>query len=353
MRAAKSIRPFHLLCLFCRVGRGAPLALEHGGRIEELLAFVRERPEAMLELNCNCASVYSVQNPGRGDDVGGPLLNQRRDLRILRLLGMTPGQAKPAADLVEQVADVIKTTEGLCGGGCGSAWRGCPYADKGYFEQSCREPYGALVMARPPAETRAEAKRASAAATASCATLRIRPHHLLCMSCFYGRGVICGNLKPIQEDNLFEAIRRMQENPDIPVELVEGCCMICPPCPRNQKPGNLCLGGGMALRDELKDLEVLYRLGMGYGEVRPARELLRALFRAVPNLHAICSFGVEPDANGTPCQTNEWRPCASLSDRPQSGEAAYRIARLHNLGIAEGAKETADLGRRSGECLNP
>ena len=71
MRAAESIRPFHLLCLFCRIGRGAPLELGHGKRIEELLSFVREHPEAMLELNCNCANVYSVQNPGTGEDAGG------------------------------------------------------------------------------------------------------------------------------------------------------------------------------------------------------------------------------------------------------------------------------------------
>ena len=340
MRAAKSIRPFHLLCLFCRIGRGAPLELEHGKRIEELLAFVREHPEAMLELNCNCANVYAVQNPGTGEDVGGRLLNKRRDLRILRLLGMTPGQAKPAGDLVEQTADVIKTVEGLCGDGSGSVWRGCPYAEKGYFEKSCGVPYGASVLARPPAEARVATKRETAEATASCAALRIRPHHLLCMSCFYGRGMIDGNLQPIQEDNLFEAIRRMQANPDIPVELVEGCCMICPPCSRYQKDGNLCLGGGMALRDELKDLEVLYRLGMNYGETLPARELLRRLYRAVPNLHAICSFGMEADCNGTPCITNEWRPCTSLSERAQSGEAAYRIARLQNLGVAEGAQES-------------
>ena len=333
MKNTKSIRPFHLLCLFCRIGRGTPLELRHGKTIEELLTFVREHPEAMLELNCNCANVYSVQNPGPGDDVGGPLLNKRRDLRILRFLGMTPGQAKPASDLIEQTADVIKTTEGLCSSGLGSEWLGCPYADKGYFEKSCKVPYGISVLPRPSEASRLEIKRCTSESMECCDKLRIRPHHLLCMSCFYGRGIINDNLKPIQEDNLFEAIHRMQENPDIPVQLVEGCCMICPPCSRYKTEGNLCLGGGMALRDELKDLEVLHRLGMSYGEEHPARELLQKLYSSIPNVHAICSFGMDADTNGTPCITNEWRPCGSLAERQQSGEAAYRIARLHNLGV--------------------
>ena len=340
MKASMSVRPFHLLCLFCRVGSGAPLALGHGQAIEGLLAFIREHPDAMLELRCNCGGAYSRQNPGNNEDAGGALLNKRRDLRILRCLGMTPGQAKPAADLVEQVADVIKTPAGFCASGKGDGWAGCPYASKGFFEKSCAVPYGRSVLPQIPAPERLPVKRSTAAAMESCPMLRIRPHHLLCMSCFYGRGIIQNNLNPIDEDNLFEAIHRMQDDPEIPVQLAEGCCMICPPCSRYRSEDNQCLGGGMALRDELKDLEVLYRLGMEYGEVHPARELYTRLFKAVPDLHCICSFGMETDVNGTPCVTNEWRPCASLVERRLCGEAAYRIARIEGLGI-KGVKTEA------------
>ncbi len=333
MNTSRPVRPFHLLCLFCRAGLGGPLELAHGQAIEELLAFILEHPDAMLELRCNCGGAYSCQNPGDGEDMGGTLLNKRRDLRILCCLGMTPGQAKPAADLVEQIGDVIKTPSGFCGGGKGDGWQGCPYARKGFFEKSCAIPYGRSVLPQTPAPERLPVKRSTAAAMESCPMLRIRPHHLLCMACFYGRGIIRNNLKPIDEDNLFEAIHRMQAAPETPVQLVEGCCMICPPCSRYHSEGNQCLGGGMALRDELKDLEVLYRLGMEYGEIHPARELYSRLFKAVPDLHCICSFGMEVDVNGTPYVTNEWRPCASLVERQQYGEAAYRMARIDGLGI--------------------
>lgn len=333
MNNTKSVRPFHLMCLFCRIGRGEKLDLPQSDKVEELLEYVRSNPQGMLELNCNCSNVYSVQNPGTRDDVGGSLLNKRRDLMILRFLKMTPGQAKPADDLIEQIAEAIKTPKYFCSGqGC-DAWEGCPYASSGYYEMTCRVPYGRMVLPQPSPEQRCVLKERDVDMIASAKKLRIRPHHLLCMCCFYGRGIIEGNLKPIDEDNLCEVIYKMQQNPDIPVELVEGCCMICPPCTRYQQKTNWCLGGGMALRDETKDLEVLYKLNLKYGDVLPAAKLYAMLFEKVAHLHEICRFTANLDTNGRPGFTHEWRPCADLFDSNQIGEAAYEIARRDGMGI--------------------
>lgn len=141
------------MCLFCRVGKGSPLDLPQGEKVERLLRSVRRQPQKMLALNCNCSSVYSVQNPGDGDDAGGALLNRRRDLNILRFLKMTPGQVKPAADLVEQVGEVIKSPRNFCAGESGGGeWQGCPYAGSGFYELAHRLPSG-----RPPPGHRAPA----------------------------------------------------------------------------------------------------------------------------------------------------------------------------------------------------
>ncbi len=70
----------------------------------------------------------------------------------------------------------------------------------------------------------------AAAAPGKPSPLDVRPYQLMCMSCFYGART--DELAPIQEDNLFEAIDAIQQNPDIPVTLIRGTCMICPPCSR-------------------------------------------------------------------------------------------------------------------------
>jgi hypothetical protein len=109
------------------------------------------------------------------------------------------------------------------------------------------------------------------------------------MSCFYGRS---GKLAPIQEDNLFEAIDVIQKNPDIAVTLIPGCCMICPPCEKYDPATNLCVGGhSMALRDQKKDLDVLQKLGLKYGDTLPAQKLYQLVYERIHSTRDICGFG--------------------------------------------------------------
>jgi hypothetical protein len=141
------------------------------------------------------------------------------------------------------------------------------------------------------------------------------------MSCFYGAHL--DKLAPIKEDNLFEAIDAIHKNPDIPVTLIPGCCMICPPCSHYDPETNLCLGGrSMALRDQKKDLDVLQKLGLKYGDTLPARQLYELLYERIPSTRDICGWG-----DGE-VRAREWSICGD----PQ-GKETYRKARAAKLGI--------------------
>ena len=150
--------------------------------------------------------------------------------------------------------------------------------------------------------------------------LKIRPHHLMCMTCFYGRQAF----EPIPEDNLYEAIDIIQKNPEIPVELVCGTCMICPPCYNYDPETGHCISPyAMAVRDEFKDLSVLQVLGLTYGDVLPARELYTMLFDKIPSQTQICGYG-----NGE-VTSPEWTVCRA---GPEPGPE-YAKARAEGLGF--------------------
>ena len=168
-------------------------------------------------------------------------------------------------------------------------WRGCAQAGSGNYEKGRALGINAIIPPRDPQE-KAQSKQASAAAIYQAPTLRIRPHHLLCMSCFHGGKD--KKLAPIAEDNLFEAIDVIQKQPDIPVTLIAGVCMICPPCGKYDPANKLCVGGhSMALRDQKKDLDVLQKLGLKYGDTLPARQLFQLLYERILSTREICGYG--------------------------------------------------------------
>jgi hypothetical protein len=99
--------------------------------------------------------------------------------------------------------------------------------------------------------------------------------------------------------------------------------MICPPCHGYDPAGDRCIAGvGMALRDELKDLDVLQRLGMAYGDRLPARELFARLYERIPSTRVICGHG-----DGV-YRGPEWRVCGE-----PEGDARYVKARDEGLGF--------------------
>ena len=316
------VRPYQLMCIVCRIGGGRSQDLGDA-RLSEILAEVREDSAVPIRLRCSADSVYSFQNPGTRDDTPeGELFNAKRDLDVLQKLGLVPGDARPAVDLFERLLAKVSTTKGICGYETVTAdiWRGCPRAASGDYEKGHSLGIGAIIPPRDEQE-KAEFKKASAAAIYQATTLRIRPHHLMCMSCFYGARM--DKLAPIQEDNLFEAIDAIQKNPDVPVTLIRGTCMICPPCSRYDPKTRQCLGGkSMALRDQKKDLDVLQKLGLKYGDTLPARKLYELLYERIPSTRDVCGYGTGEET------AFEWRICGD-----PEGQPSYLKARAAMLGI--------------------
>jgi len=317
------VRPYQLMCVVCRLGegRGDDLGVP---RLTEILRVVRQDRKTPVTLRVNVDTVYCYQNPGHADDTPeGELFNAKRDLDILRRLGLVPGDTRPAVDMFERLLANVPKAEGICGYGpaASATWRGCPRAASGFYEKGHASGIKAILPPRSKAE-KAEFKRRTAAEVYTAKALRIRPHHLLCMSCFYGRSK---KLAPIAEDNLFEAIDAIHKNPEVPVTLVPGPCMICPPCSHYEPSTNLCLGGhSMALRDQKKDLDVLQRLGLKYGDTLPARKLYEMVFQRIASTRDICGY-----VDGKETAT-EWSICSGAVK-----DDGYQKARREKLGIPE------------------
>ncbi|MBI2299242.1 MAG: hypothetical protein HYU66_09935 [Armatimonadetes bacterium] len=312
------IRPYQLLCLVCQAG-GAGLDGARAARLEEILSALRRDPFQPVRLRCNVDSVYAWQNPGTAEDTPeGALFNERRDLAILQRLGLVPGDTRPGWELLQRVYARIGSPADICTYGASG---GCDRALCGALEAGVSAGLATLLPGRP-AEDRAAAKVASAGEVERAGRLFIRPHHLMCITCFHGGREAP---EPIAEDNLCEVWDAIRRNPEIPVTLVRGCCQICPPCSCYDPPTNQCVrNNAMALRDQLKDLTVLSRLGLGYGDTLPARELYQRLFAAVPSTRDVCAYG-DGEVRGW-----EWTIC-----REPEGSTAYVAARRCGLGIPE------------------
>jgi hypothetical protein len=313
------VRPYQVMCIICRIGAGCTDDLGTP-RLTEILKAIRQNPKLPLALRCNVDSTYRYQNPGQAEDSAeGELFNVKRDLDILHKLGLTPGDARPAIDVMERFLEKIPSARGICGyeTQTSETWRGCDQAGSGNYEKGCAKGLAAIIPPRDSQE-KEQAKAASASAVREAKTLRIRPHHLLCMSCFHGGKE---KIEPIVEDNLCEAIDAVQRNPDIPVTLIAGVCMICPPCSRYDAAEKLCLGGhGMGLRDQKKDLDVLQKLGLAFGDTLPARKLFELVFERIRSTYDICGYG-----DGVTTAT-EWSICGqALNDEPYQKAKAARL----------------------------
>jgi len=314
------VRPYELVHVISRIGKGRQDDLGDE-RLTSILRAVRQNPAMPITLRCNVTTAYAYQNPGRARDTPeGELFNVRRDLRILQRMGLVPGDTRPAIELFRRLLENVETAKGILWFGevTSDVWVGEP-RERGHYERGRALGLKAILPLRGTDEM-ARAKRTSTRAMYDADLLKIRPHHLMCMSCFYGGREV---LEPIEEDNLFEAIDIVQRNPEIPIELVCGPCMICPPCHGYDPATGQCIAGiGMSLRDELKDLDVLQRLGLTYGDVFSARELFARLYERIPSTRLICGHG-----DGI-YRGPEWRVCGG-----PDGDPRYAKARERGLGF--------------------
>lgn len=315
------VRPYQLMCIVCRIGEGYCDDLGDP-RLTEILHEIRRNPCLPVRVRCNVDSTYSFQCPGNSENTPeGDLFNVRRDLEILMRLGLMPGATWVASDLVRRLYAEIRSCRDICdvSGPASAYWRGCARAASGFFEKGIALGVRVFLPGRSSEEMK-RVKRESAQAINDASLLRIRPHHLMCMTCFHGRMPI---LKPIEPDNLYELIAAIHRNPRIPITLTKGCCMVCPPCPEYHPETEQCLGYcAMSLRDERKDLEVLMRLGMNYGDTLPAAELFSRLFAAIATTVDVCGN------HGEPVCGPAWKTCGG-----PEGKDAYLRGRAAGIGI--------------------
>jgi hypothetical protein len=293
MKSSINIRPYQLMCLICRLGKEDDSSYYFEEELNSLQQAIGNDFNQPLKLCCNVESTFSFQNPGNNlDTPESELFNLRRDLTILQRLGLTPGGEYPTLDLLRLITKEIIDCKDICGSpdnNTSKEWKGCRLACSGNYERGIEKAVRKLTLVRSENELKT-CKRESAAEVYKQEILEIRPHHLLCMTCF-ASGKTIEELKPIEEDHLYEVLEICQKNPNIPIKLIAGPCMICTPCFGYNPRDNTCAAAfGMGLRDQKKDLDTLRLLGLKYGDTLSAAKIFNLIFEKIENLTSVCGF---------------------------------------------------------------
>mgnify|MGYP001809851187 CR=1 FL=1 len=334
------IQAHHLACAVCtRGGCGTPPC---GMKtMQPLLDALWDAPHLMLQFKADLElsrahffDIYENRTPERlpADFAArsAEYDERRKDLEMCRILGIYPNTVLPAFHAIGILFARLKSLQGFCHGvTCDTAtWPECPHAKSGCYEKIAAGPWpglrdqtaqgealagqGLWALCKP--RTRADmatAKRTSAEYIEKEAPrLYIRPNHVLCILCTRAK------TEPLIEDNLIELRKRMEANPDIPVVLTEGCCMVCDACNEYHPEEHICFHAHP--KNVLRDLNILATLGLQPGAEISARELYRRVYERIPNLKAICGWG---DGSST---TPFWGSCgnhsgSAIADAKNSG----------------------------------
>jgi len=311
-----TLRPYELLCIFCSIGQEA--SYPKNIKFHRILTTIKDNPEIPITVRCNIGDVYWYQDPGTKDDTPeGAEYNIKRDLEILHRLDLAPGSTLPARTLFIRLLKRVSNVSGICGYDTvtSGAWKGCPNAKKGYYEKGHAKGLAAIIPPRSKEEMEME-KEKSLKSLYSANEVRIRPHILMCAVCQYGNG----KRPPFKADNLPEFIEMvLNKKPDIPVTLVRGAdWMMCAPCSARVPKLNACVcntNGSGGLYNEMKDLNVLQKLGLTYGTTMKAKELFKLLFERIPTIVGACAL----NNNDKPSYSLWWDPCGSVPSKPHTG----------------------------------
>ncbi|MBI3921275.1 MAG: hypothetical protein HY318_07655, partial [Armatimonadetes bacterium] len=185
-------------------------------------------------------------------------------------------------------------------------WEGSPLAKSGSYESVREKGWAEVVYSRTDEDRQAYRER-NAEEIAKADRLYVRPHHFMCLSCWYNGGE---GQSPRSNDTLYEIMLRIREKPDIPVTLVEGPCMACDCCDGLHTETGRCVHDCGLIRDYKKDLDVFQKLGLMPGATLPAKEFLNLLYEKIPSTRNICGYG---DGIVT---AREWSICREPTGSP-------------------------------------
>lgn len=298
------LRARDLLGLSCLRGGGEPPeGLERVRPAGEQITAHLDTPVRLL------SSVNHMGGPYQYPREETPYL-RRLDLHVLQRMGLAPGDVRSARDLLRRLPAAIPDLNGMC------VFEQPTEKWPNWPEEAVAAYLRGLQVAVPATQTPEEMQRVkelSVAEIEAAGTLVLRPHHMLCILCYYGDG---GD-KPLAVDNLWEILQLMIANPQLPVTLVEGNCMVCPPCTSFDPRSGACVAG-CGLRDRRKDLDTMQILDLLPGETYPARELLDRYHRLILDTRQVCDYGDDNIA--------EWMPCGGS----RSGAYAKAMKRLED-----------------------
>lgn len=299
-----SLRPYQLLCAICAIGEG------NVDSFCEKIKAIKDDPDIPVTLISNAGDIFAYQDPGDKDDTKESAeFNRKRDLEILQRIDLQPGATLPARVILHRIWDRIENLEGICT--CDDKTlkncESCPKANSGHYEKG-REL--SLLYATPgwnsqlyfskadlpkakncfliprTREERMEEKRKSLEAMYNAEAIDVRPHILMCAICQYGDGA----KPPFDTDNLPEMLQHILKNPDAKIRMAEAAdWMMCAPCPSMNKH-NACINvkGHAGLTSQLRDVRVLQRLELNYGDTINAQELYKRIFIRIPSSALVC-----------------------------------------------------------------
>ncbi len=297
----------HLLSTVCTLG-GAACPLMQKERAQEVLDAVKRDPTVTIRLESSADEMphyedlddeyYSALDPEE-------ILNRKRDLDVLQRLGLVPGSVRRARYLYELLFERIETPDGICAYDT-PGWEGCPLARGGAYESVRAQGWRAVVYCRTD-EEREEYRERNVEAIYNGERLYVRPHHLMCLCCWYAGGE--GDA-PRPNDSIYEILQRIRREPEVPIVLVEGCCEVCDCCDGFHPETGRCVHGGGLIRDYKKDLDVLQKLGLMPGATMKANELFDLLFERIASTREICGY-----EDGI-VRAQEWTICGGPEGNP-------------------------------------
>lgn len=169
--------PQHLLCMRCMNGGGKLPFMEKHGLLEKYEKII-SNPDIHIRLT------------GAFDEIGArtPVFyeqtpqERKRDLDVLQKLGLAMGDTRIARDLFALIDMRIQGVEQICSYNTEytEVWRECELARTSLYEE------GKVKLKKRSEEAMKLSKQTSCLEIENADKIVIRPHHLLCVTCYIG-----------------------------------------------------------------------------------------------------------------------------------------------------------------------